>query len=612
MPITAPPHEIRSPSSATGHSQSSEQRCTPEKDEPKPLGGLRGFWKRWRLLIKMMIALLFPIFLETLDATVVASAQPQIASAFNSLDLESWVGTSYSATSTAFLLVFANLTNIFGRYATIQFALIVFAIGSALSTGAQNMPMLLAGRGISGVGTAALVTATRVIFADTKNIRSSSIHAIMISLLFSVGYSTGLRPVIGGALSTVSFRWIFAINLPISVASMILVFLLLRDDLPGPQHDPRDDLPGRARPNGHNLLFRLSKIDWIGSLIFVFASILILLGLNWGSTRGWDQSRVIITLVAGGILLLVFLSWELYLGRYEITPNADGTTKSYPAPLITGGEIVLPKEPPRLITHTVRMLPLYIFKTYNVTAICTTSMAIGMLLCICFYFMAIYFNIVAGYSSTQSGAQLLYFQPGLGVGFYLSMVLVHRLQAAPSAHWCWALGDGLGNKNMAEIISSLSICGISMGMTFGTGEMVARFAAGEEHMVVVVTLNIFFLMVGATVGLAQQFAVFESKARSYIDYLKTTHQISFSDAATITSSLSSLSHGGNAIDQLPSHLKSFVQDAYRYGSKWAVYSIVPWLVVGALPCLFINSIKLADATGDVVTEEHEEGSPAQQ
>ncbi|KAF8334320.1 major facilitator superfamily domain-containing protein [Cantharellus anzutake] len=603
MPLTVSPRGILSPSVATGHSQPSEQQHR----------GFREFWKCWRLPIKVMIALFFPIFLQTLDYTVVASAQPHIASAFNSLDMECWVGASYFVTSTAFLLVFANLTNIFGRYATIQLSLIVFAIGSALSAAAQSMPMLLAGRGISGVGTAALMTATRVVFGNTRNIRDNSIHATMISMLFSVGYSTG--PVIGGAMSAISFRWIFAINLPIVTASLILVFLLLWDELPGPQHDPRDDLPGRARPNRHKLLVRLSKVDWIGSFTFVSANVLILLGLNSGSSRGWDQGGVIATLVVGGILLLVFFSWGFYLGRYEITPNADGTMRPYSASSITGGEDVLPRKPPRLIAHTVRMLPLYIFKTYNVAAVCTASIAIGMLLCSCFYFMTIYFNIAAGYSSTKSGAQLLYFQPGLGVGFYLSMVLVHRFKQPKyvlsfgqllQPIGVGLLGMALGNENMAGIISSLSICGVSVGMTFGTAEMVARFALGDEHMVVVVTLNIFFLMLGGTVGLAQQYAVLESKARSYIDYLKTTHQISLSDAATIASR-----EQGNGINQLPSHLKSFVQDAYRYGSKWAVYSIVPWLVIGTLLCLFMDGIKVSDLTGDVVIDEREAGSHSQ-
>ncbi|KAF8334316.1 MFS general substrate transporter [Cantharellus anzutake] len=597
--------------------QPAEQQHMEEEREPR---GFRKFWSRWGLLIKLMLALLFPILLETLDYTVVASAQPQIASSFNRLNLQSWVGTSYVITSTSFLPVFANITNIFGRYGTIQFALIVFAIGSILSTAAQSMPMLLAGRGISGVGAAALLTVTRVIFADNRNLQTNAIQTTMLSLLFAVGYSIG--PLIGGFLASVSFRWIFAINLPICAASLILCFLFVRNELRGPQHDPRDDLPGRARPNRYRFLVRLSKVDWIGSFICVSALILVLLGLNWGSTREWNQAKVIAALVIGGILFLVFLTWEFYLGRYEITLNADGTIRApfNPDSSTADGEGVLPKEPPRLIFHTVRMLPLYIFKTYNVSTISIASFAGGMLLFGCLYFIAIYFNIAAGYSSTRSGAQLLYFTPGLGTGFYIAMVIIRRFKqpkyAVVIGQHLQPIGIGLlamamSNNSKPQISGFLAVCGISVGMTIGTAEMVARFALADQHTAISVTINLFFLLAGGTIGLAQQSAVLETKVRSYISNLLITHQISSSDALAIARSLGSIGRADEGgIDHLPSELKSFVQDAYRYGTKWAFYSIIPWLIVGALPCLFLDTIPLSGVTeGNSTIEKRREDHP---
>src|SRR5258708_2011614 len=237
-------------------------------------------------------------------------------------------------------------------------------------------------------------------------------------------------PIVGASLSTISFRWIFGINLPITSASLILVFLFLRHSLLGPQHDPRDDLPGRARPDRHRFLTQLMKVDWIGSFIFVVALILILLGMNWGSTEQWNQHKVIATLVIGGVLLLVFLAWELYLGRYEIILNADGTVRprSNPDASPVPREHVLPKEPPPFILHAIRMIPLYIFTDFNVIAASLSCFTGGMLMFGCFYFIAIYFNISAGFSSSNSGVQLLYFTPGLGTGVYLSLAIVGYLK----------------------------------------------------------------------------------------------------------------------------------------------------------------------------------------
>ena len=75
-----------------------------------------------------------------------------------SIIVHSYIGTIYLLTSTVFLPLFASVADVFGRYWAMQVSLILFIIGSALSTAAQDMPMMLAGRGIAGVGAAGLLT----------------------------------------------------------------------------------------------------------------------------------------------------------------------------------------------------------------------------------------------------------------------------------------------------------------------------------------------------------------------------------------------------------------------------------------------------------------------
>lgn len=105
----------------------------------------------------LMGAVVLPVFLETLDYTVVATAQTSIASVFNRLDLQSYIGTAYVLTSTVFLPIFASLADVFGRYWAMQMSVFFFIVGSAISTGANSMPTLLAGRGIAGIGAAGLL-----------------------------------------------------------------------------------------------------------------------------------------------------------------------------------------------------------------------------------------------------------------------------------------------------------------------------------------------------------------------------------------------------------------------------------------------------------------------
>ena len=70
----------------------------------------------------------------------------------------SYIGTLYVLTSTVFLPLFASVADIYGRHTGIQVALLFFIFGSALSTGARNMEMMLAGRAIAGIGAAGLLT----------------------------------------------------------------------------------------------------------------------------------------------------------------------------------------------------------------------------------------------------------------------------------------------------------------------------------------------------------------------------------------------------------------------------------------------------------------------
>ena len=70
----------------------------------------------------------------------------------------SYIGTLYLLTSTAFLPLFASIADIYGRHFAMQLSLIFFLFGSALSTGARNMQMMLAGRAVAGIGAAGLLT----------------------------------------------------------------------------------------------------------------------------------------------------------------------------------------------------------------------------------------------------------------------------------------------------------------------------------------------------------------------------------------------------------------------------------------------------------------------
>ncbi|KAF9487945.1 MFS general substrate transporter [Pleurotus eryngii] len=215
--------------------------------------------EHWRWLLALSVCLAVPVLLETLDYTVVATAQPHIALML----LPSYIGTVYLLTSTAFLPLFASLSDVFGRHFALQLSLFIFMIGSAISTGALNIETMLVGRAVAGVGAVGLLTIVRVIISDSRSLDSSNWQTTLLFFLYTIGYV--ISPVIGGALVGISFRWIFAINLPCRTVSMILPLILLRNKLKDRQ------------------------------------------------AAAWNSAKVIVCFVLGGLFISACLFWEWFL-----------------------------------------------------------------------------------------------------------------------------------------------------------------------------------------------------------------------------------------------------------------------------------------------------------
>ena len=92
------------------------------------------------------IALNVSTFLSALDLTAVSTALPTITADLNGSDDFSWVGSAYALSSTAFLPLSGSLADIFGRRPVMMGSILLFAIGSAISSASQNMHMLIAAR----------------------------------------------------------------------------------------------------------------------------------------------------------------------------------------------------------------------------------------------------------------------------------------------------------------------------------------------------------------------------------------------------------------------------------------------------------------------------------
>ncbi|KAI9060289.1 MFS general substrate transporter [Trametes sanguinea] len=568
----------------TSEPQSFQNAPPPANAAATPAQSHKGLSSAAKWRIMLMAALIIPVFFETLDYTVVATAQVHIASVFNRLDLQSYIGTVYLLTSTVFLPLFASLADVWGRHWALQLSLLFFMVGSAISTGSQNMATMLAGRGVAGIGAAGLLAIVRIILADSRSLDDNNWQQSMLFFLFTVGYCVG--PVIGGALTTVSFRWIFAINLPCAALAMVLSFLILRGRTKGPQKVTH--LPGTATPERETFTQRMLRIDWIGALLFMAAGILLLLALNWGSSAEWDTARVIACFVVSGVLYILWVLWELMLER-NILAEASGAGSKHP------------------LLRTEPMIPLELFRSLD---LCITQFATfvnGMVMLVMFYFVAIFFTIVQGFSGTNAGTQLIYFAPGLGAGSLTSIVLLKRTrQHGQQPKWPIILGGlilnvglglvswGMQQNKQSYVDGFMAMTGVGVGMCIGPLVVHVRFSQPESRVAVVSGLSLFSRSLGGTVGLAQCGAVLNAKVNDSILALVRSGTLDPADAQELSQGLSAGISSLQSISSLPPEIQSAVKDAFQNGTRWSIVSLIPWAGLSFVLTVFLSNIRDTD------------------
>lgn len=153
----------------------------------------------WKYRAKLLVGLLFPFFLDSMDVTIIATALPHIAADFGKLNQQSWIVTAFTLPGTALIPVFGQLSDVFGRHATLQFVIFCMLVGSAVCAGAQAFEMLLVGRALTGVSSAGLLVMMTVILSDKVSLKDNAMQNTLFGLVSGLSYAVG--PVIGGSVS---------------------------------------------------------------------------------------------------------------------------------------------------------------------------------------------------------------------------------------------------------------------------------------------------------------------------------------------------------------------------------------------------------------------------
>jgi EmrB/QacA subfamily drug resistance transporter len=223
-----------------------------------------------------------------LDAMVVTTALTRIGREFEaSVEALEWTINAYTLSFAAFFLMAAAVGDRFGRRRMFVAGLLLFIAASAACALAPDIGWLITARAIQGIGAAIVMplalSQIGVAFPPERRGWALGIYSSV------AGLSTVLGPTIGGVITqSLSWRWIFWMNLPLGLAVAIFALIRLRETF-GPK----------------------APIDLLGAVLSTAGAFSLVWGLVRGNAAGWSSTEVTGSLGAGALLALMFVLWEL-------------------------------------------------------------------------------------------------------------------------------------------------------------------------------------------------------------------------------------------------------------------------------------------------------------
>jgi EmrB/QacA subfamily drug resistance transporter len=283
----------------------------------------------------------------TIDSSVINVALPAIARDLGGgLSAQQWVSNAYLLALGSLILIGGSLGDIYGERRVFTVGVAAFGVTSVACALAPTIGVLIAARALQGAA-GALVTPSSlaiIVAAFGQKQRGAAIGSWTAwgSIAAIIG------PLAGGAIvDQGSWRWIFAVNVPLVAATLVLIYI--------------------AVPASTRIVKR--RVDVVGATLcalglggFVFA-------LIEEPRRGWGDPEILITLIGGVIFFAAFLAYE----------------RRAPEPMLK--------------------LELFTHRNFAVGNLETLSMYAG--LSILFFFLTIYLQEVAGYSALRSGLTTL-------------------------------------------------------------------------------------------------------------------------------------------------------------------------------------------------------------
>lgn len=360
-----------------------------------------------------------------------------------------WIINAYILAFGGLLLFGGRVGDLFGRRKVFSGGLIIFTAASLLGGLAPNVELLIAARGLQGIGAALAAPNALALIATNFPVGKPRNSAMAIyGAMSALGITLGV--LLGGFLTGVlSWRWVFFINIPIGLAVLAGTRVLVE----GQRNSGKLDLPGATSGVG--------------------AMVALTFGITRAGEHGWNDAVTLGAFVVGAVLMILFL----WLQRHSKHP----------------------------------VLPLGLFSDRNRSGSYATMVFVGAGLMGTFYLLTLFLQQVLLFSPLKTGLSSLPFSLGIILGAGISSKLVERLAprgvtapglvvASIGMYWMSTLtGD---SSYFGHVLPAVFITSLGLGMAAIAMTLTAVHDVAEEQAGIASALVNTGQQIGAALGLA--------------------------------------------------------------------------------------------------------------